>query len=408
MSGAAVAVNEARRRQARSRSPSHHKRFQELRHLNDPCNEDKKGNSLYGSQKFKTCKAVSKIPLIAKNDRKSFSIYHNNIKDSGCSGRIYQHLLKGSLGLAILEMTFYIFAVNIIFGLIYWFSGGCCGDLDPNFWDDFNFAFQTFTTVGYGQLAPDGVASNIIVFFQGIHNLVATTIFAGIVFTKFVQPRWKYKFSEYMVVANKRGVPTLQVRFANIDGSYNQLYEAQAKIYMGRNELDPDGQRFHPLYCLDLVSDVSPSMVGVWTLQHRIMPDSPLYAKTFEDMVSSGTHLHVTISGVDHTTGETVNLIEDYFPEYVLYGYQFDDQISFDKTTMVVSIDHKKFDCVHPAHVFYPLKNDGNMSRPVSDLLDTDEVKNPLTKRSFKESTPLVEETVSDKYGSLSSVGDGL
>eukprot|EP00466_Bigelowiella_natans_P012944 jgi/Bigna1/83442/fgenesh1_pg.108_\ len=275
------------------------------------------------SRRYVRVKSVNDKPQIPAEERKKLNIKNLHIYDSGCGGRIYKHILQGSLWLVLTEMTLYIFLVNILFGcfstlmlkflLLRMLNLLCCGMVD-----DFNFSFQTFTTVGYGTLSPQGPAINTVVFFQGV------------VFTKFIRPKWKFKFSDVMV-RNVRSVPTLEFRFGNVEGAYNDLLNVTATAYLGRFETDPDGQRFHPTHTLELVTECKHSVRGVWTLQ-----------------------IHVAVTGIDPITEESVCKIMLYEAKDVLFGYQFKDQVKFIPENFTLTFNYANLSEVEPAWTYYP------------------------------------------------------
>mmetsp|Transcript_21021 Transcript_21021/g.34509 ORF Transcript_21021/g.34509 Transcript_21021/m.34509 type:complete len:352 (-) Transcript_21021:103-1158(-) len=303
-----------------------------LKETSDDPTEDVKAEK---QLRFVPRTTVNQLPKHRKHERAKAIRNYLSAEDSGIFGWVYAHFLKGSLFLVIFEMTIYIFVINIIFGWLYWIFGGCCGDEeDLSFWDDFNFSFQTFTTVGYGTLSPEGVSANIIVFFQGIHNLIMTTIFAGVVVTKFIRPRWKFRCSDFIVIRDIFGVPTLEVRVANQDGKTTELKTLTATLTYGRMESRSSGERFYQMTNLQLKQSERHSLSGVWTLQHVIKKGhkgeddgSPLFGQTFDVLKECLAHLHLTITGVDEATGEPVNIIEYYEADDILYGYKFQDQV---------------------------------------------------------------------------------
>jgi len=311
-----------------------------------------KGGASYGKQRFYTVKAVNKRCKTNREDRLNWKSKNLNVIDSGWTGRLIKHLLVGPLGLVLAEMTCYTFVINLFFACLFTLLGGCC-DTPNHFWDNFNFSFQTFITVGYGELYPEGTLSNIIVFFQGIHNIFLTTIFAGVVFTKFIQPSWKMKFSDVMVVRNVRGVPTLETRFGNVDGEFTNLHSVNATMFLKWSEVDDDNALFRAVHSLDLVNDSRFEMRDVWTLQHRIDPDSPLYAKTYGQIVAAKAMIYVTVTGVDVITQEAITCTTGYYAEDILYGYRFADQVSYDAETDTTTFDYANLSKSIPANVYY-------------------------------------------------------
>jgi len=256
---------------------------------------------------------------------------------------------------------------TVSFGLVYWGVGGCCAEEDHKFWYDVFFAFQTFTTIGYGGLSPDkdSFAVNALVFIHGIHNLFVTTIFAGIVYTKFMRPRWHYIFARYATIHNWGDVPVLDIRIVNADGPLSELIDVTCSVWLLKDEASRNGEVFHMNYFLDLEARTLHRFHGSWNVRHYIVPGSPLFGMSHEDCKETHTTVHVCINGLDETTQETVVRVADFCAEDILFGYRFGNNVrnleefksklsnrNFDA---VAEIDIGKISWVQPTDVYYPV-----------------------------------------------------
>ncbi|GAB5360969.1 hypothetical protein AAMO2058_000674200 [Amorphochlora amoebiformis] len=357
--------------------------------LTDRIFQEFKGGCSYKGKLFKTVEAVNKRPKECRQKRIRWKSLNLHIKDSGWTGRFFKHIFKMPLWLIVCEITVYIFLVNVLFAWLFTALGGCC-DTNNSFWDNFDFAFQTFTTVGYGELYPEGSVSNMIVFFMGIHNLVITTLFAGVVFTKFIRPRWKYKFSDVMVVRNVRGVPTLEVRFGNVDGEFTNVHSLTADMHLKISEMDDLGKKFRAVYKLDLVVDSRFELRDVWTIQHRIDPASPLFFRTLTDTRRARAMVFVSVSGVDDITEESMCKTSGYFADDIEWGYKFLDQVERHEELNITTFDYAKLSSTEPAPVYYPRKR---TKRSLLEGVEDDEQNGsdpvePKTPQIFKPTLP--------------------
>jgi len=120
------------------------------------------------------------------------------------------------------------------------------------------------------------------------------------------------------------------------------------------SETDPDGQRFHPTHTLELVTECKHSVRGVWTLQHRIMPNTPLFNRSAKDMEEDRTNIHVAVTGIDPITEESVCKIMLYEAKDVLFGYQFKDQVKFIPENFTLTFNYANLSEVEPAWTYYP------------------------------------------------------
>ena len=65
----------------------------------------------------------------------------------------------------------------------------------------FFFSVHTLTTVGYGDLYPLGLASNVVAAAEAAVGLMGFALAAGLLFARFSRPNAQFIFSDQMVVA---------------------------------------------------------------------------------------------------------------------------------------------------------------------------------------------------------------
>jgi len=86
---------------------------------------------------------------------------------------------------------------NVVFAAFFYsLDGRCCGDPDFTFSQVFAFTVQTSTTIGYGFYSPEGHLANFLVVVLSYISTLLNTIFAGLLFTKYVTPVVNIQFSE--------------------------------------------------------------------------------------------------------------------------------------------------------------------------------------------------------------------
>ena len=123
--------------------------------------------------------------------------------------------------------------LNVLFaGLFYATDGRCCGDPELTFGQVFAFSIQTSSTIGYGGFTPQGTVSNFLVVILYYISTLINTLFAGLLFTKFVTPVINVQFSNVITFCNVNGVPCLSVRLGNADGYSNRLDRYQCPLYL--------------------------------------------------------------------------------------------------------------------------------------------------------------------------------
>src|SRR5438477_11687756 len=73
--------------------------------------------------------------------------------------------------------------------------------LGGRFSQAFFFSIQTFATIGYGQIAPNGMAANVVVTIEALVGLMYQALATGLLFARFTRPTAALLFSRQAVVA---------------------------------------------------------------------------------------------------------------------------------------------------------------------------------------------------------------
>jgi inward rectifier potassium channel len=138
----------------------------------------------------------------------------------------------------------------------------------------FFFSVQTFSTIGYGHVAPVSLAANLLVVAEALCGLFVFALIWGIVFARFARPQARIRFSERAVVAPYRGITGFEFRVANESSS--QLVDVRAEVMLGRMEVDAEGRSLRRFYDLPLERDHIAFFPLAWTIVHPIDAASPL------------------------------------------------------------------------------------------------------------------------------------
>ncbi|MEJ7607986.1 MAG: ion channel [Bryobacteraceae bacterium] len=126
--------------------------------------------------------------------------------------------------------------VNLIFAGIYFaigadqIQGASSASTLDSFWQVFFFSAQTLTTVGYGHLAPKGIATSAVASIEAMTGLLGFALATGLLYGRFSRPTAKIAFSDRMVVAPYQEITALQFRMAN--RRPNVLMELEAQVML--------------------------------------------------------------------------------------------------------------------------------------------------------------------------------
>lgn len=249
------------------------------------------------------------------------------------------HLMIVTSWWKILLWFFAVFlGINLIFALAYQISGGVQGA--STYWDLFFFSVQTFSTVGYGSMAPVGIAAEGVTTLETFVGVLVNAFAAGIVVIKFARPTARVMFSRVMVVTPFDGVPTLMVRMANARA--NQVFDAQMGIFLLRDVRTKEGYAMRRLFDLPLVRNQTPFFTLTSTAMHAIDEASPLHGVTQEQLEEMRAQFIVTIQGVDESFMAQVHARRYYDVTDIEWNAHFADVLSRGADGKVV-VDYTHF-----------------------------------------------------------------
>ncbi|MEM9984637.1 MAG: ion channel, partial [Bacteroidota bacterium] len=184
----------------------------------------------------------------------------------------------------------------------------------------FFFSVQTFTTVGYGAISPEGLPANLLASLESMIGLLGFAVATGVVFGRFSRPSAKLAFSPRMVVSPYRKVNALMFRMGN--RRKNQLInlEVQVTAVMQDERRGKVKQRFERL---KLERERVTLFPLSWTVVHPINQDSPLHGLDAADLDRMRTEILVVVQGYDDTFAQEVHVQTSYRWDEILWGARF-------------------------------------------------------------------------------------
>jgi inward rectifier potassium channel len=240
-------------------------------------------------------------------------------------GDLYHVLLRAPWWVTILVIAGMVLLMNLVFALVFLWTGGVAGAQAGSFRDAFFFSVQTAGTIGYGAMYPQSTAAQLAMLVESIATLVVAAVATGLVFSKFSIPQARLEFAREAVVYRNNGLPTLAFRLANTRGNY--ILEAQVRVTLTRAETSKEGVFSYRMYDLRLVRDRSPALGRSWQVLHIISEDSPLRGATLESLREQDAELIVTVTGIDGTSSQTVHGRHRYLPEQLRFGCRYADML---------------------------------------------------------------------------------
>lgn len=246
----------------------------------------------------------------------------------------YQHLVEMPWKQFALMVFLFYMTINALFAVAFMACGRANlngiepeSDLFTFFSQCFFFSVQTFTTVGYGAISPNGFAANFIAAVDALVGLMSFALATGLVFARFSKPKAQILFSEKALITPYRHRETGEwinsLQFRIVNSRDNQLINLQATVIMTWLEMLSDGSQTRRYFTLPLERYKVSLLPLNWTIVHPIDEQSPLYAQECADLIKSNTEILIMIQGYDDTFAQNVHTNSSYSCYEIEWGKKF-------------------------------------------------------------------------------------
>ncbi len=267
----------------------------------------------------------SRLRLINKDG--TFNIYKRGINYLS-SFNIFYYLLTISWAKFIFLTSGGYILLNIFFASVFMLVGGnaLSGSPGDSFWieflRDFFFSVQTSSTIGYGHIAPVGLAANIVVTIESFIGLLGFAMITGLFFARFSRPVAKIKFSDNALIAPYKNGRALMFRLANIRN--DQINELEAKVsFSYLRVINSKPKREYTF--LNLERNTLPFFPLSWTIVHPIDSESPLYKLTADELVMRDVEVLILVRGIEEAFNQTVITRYSYKANEIVFGARFEN-----------------------------------------------------------------------------------
>jgi inward rectifier potassium channel len=253
-----------------------------------------------------------------------------NIRKKGIpfleSFNFYHYLVTISWTRFILIVFTGYVVINLLFALIYYLIGAenlngvTATDGFGKFLTMFFFSTQTFTTVGYGNLSPAGVGSNTVAALESLIGFLALALATGLLYGRFSRPIARLQFSKHSIIAPFSGMKAYQFRVANKQRS--QMINVNVTVMLTILE-NTDGTSVRKYYNLKLEYPQINMFPTVWTVNHPIDENSPMFGMTHDTLMKGEAEIMILLKGYDDTFSQDVHTRFSYRADEIVWGAKF-------------------------------------------------------------------------------------
>ncbi len=232
-------------------------------------------------------------------------------------------------------------AINVIFASCYLMIGienlrGLESDMGA-FANAFFFSVHTLTTVGYGNVYPQGAWANTISSVEAATGLMVFAMATGLLYGRFSRPSARIIYSKNAIIAPYQDGTSLQFRVTN--ARRNVLMNMEARVLLMTVD-STDGQLKRSFLDLPLERQGIYFFALTWTIVHPIDEASPFFGKTREELASLAAEILILIQGFDDTFSQVVHSRYSYRHDQFVWGAKFIPTFKVDgKGDLVVEVD---------------------------------------------------------------------
>jgi inward rectifier potassium channel len=216
--------------------------------------------------------------------------------------------------------------INLLFATIYFLigiehlGGVIAGTPLENFLETFFFSCQTFTTVGYGRINPQGILVSSIAAFEAFLGLLGFALATGLLFGRFSRPQAFLKYSHNAIISPYKNGIAFMFRMAPFKN--NRLSDAEVKLTLAM-QVEENGKLANKFYPLATEISKINALNLSWTIVHAINEKSPLNGFNLQDMLNARAEVLVFVKAFDEVYSNTVISRMSYIAEEIVWGAKF-------------------------------------------------------------------------------------
>ncbi len=238
----------------------------------------------------------------------------------------YKYLIEISWWQFMLLSALYYLLINGLFAFVYLIVGidGITGIQEnaSDFLNAFFFSVQTFTSVGYGHLAPHSMAASIVGTIESFAGLMSIALITGLLYGRFSRPTSKLAFSQNIIITPYQEEMAMMFKMVNKRDSILLNAHVRAILIMDRGG---DVDQFNKMYFqLDLELDKINFFPLTWTIVHKIDAKSPIFEMSVQELKARNAEVLILVEAFDETHSQMITEKRAYGGEQWLDGVKFE------------------------------------------------------------------------------------
>ncbi len=239
----------------------------------------------------------------------------------------YQNLVSVSWLKFFVFCTSMLVGINLMFATIFYtigvehFSGIHTLVPAEQYYYFLYFSFQTFSTVGYGGIAPVGHLANIFATLDSLVGILFVAITTALFFARFSRPQASFRISKKVLLSPYRN-NSKALMFRVVNNRRHAMSEVSIRIASRFEKKTPQGTYQSVFAELKLERSEIMFFPYNWTIVHEIDKDSPFYHFSAQDWQRPFELLGI-MKGFDDVYGQVVQQRISFTEENFEYGKKF-------------------------------------------------------------------------------------
>lgn len=273
----------------------------------------------------------------------SFNIIHRNRQLH--IGMMYSYLINASWSRFFVLITLGYIGFNILFAFGY-LSIGVEGlgvvkeDVFSDYLHCFFFSTQTFTTIGYGFLAPKTAGISTLAALEGFIGLLYFASASGLFYGRISRPKPQLRFSSNILIRDFNDTTALMFRMMNKNRNVLMNLNVTGNVAFKN---DKDGKTFYTYNQVSFLINHINMMPYTWTIVHVLDENSPFNGYTKEELSRLDAEILIMISYFDDTFSQEMYQRHSYTFTELLIDRVFVPAFEFDENGNGI-LDHEKLD----------------------------------------------------------------